>query len=149
MRIAALFFGLLLTLPALAEGTITWCDAYKVKAKDSPTDVVSYAEGIGTVHQGDSYQLNSIHGNRLLFWVNFSPALQLSSSDGIHVVWMQQKEDGTEFEMQNQRVGSCRDTQFVAFAFIPYAVPGRYTMKIVKNSTGENLATPRQFTITP
>lgn len=148
MRKSALLLALSLALPAFADGTITWCDAYKVKAKDSPTDSVNFAEGIGKVHQGDTYQLGTRTGNKLLFWIDFSPALNLDSSDGIHVVWMQQKDDGTEFEMQNQRIGGCRDTHNLAFDFIPYAVPGRYVMKVVRLSNGETVARPRQFTIT-
>lgn len=148
MRKIACLLALFLSLPAFADGTITWCDAYKVKAKDSPTDVVNFAEGIGKVHAGDTYQLGSRTGNKLLFWLDFSPPLQLDSSDGIHLVWVQQKDDGSEFEMQNQRIGGCRDTHNLAFDFIPYSVPGRYLMKIVRLSDGQPLARPRQFILT-
>ncbi|MBS2035198.1 hypothetical protein JST97_09415 [bacterium] len=139
---------LALTVSAFADGRLTWCDSFKVKDKDSPTDVVSYALGAGTPHSGNTYQLNSINGNRLLFWIDFNPPLSLDRSDGIHVSWVQQKEDGSEVELQNQRIGGSMDSKSLAFAFIPYAVPGRYWMRIIRASNGSHLATPLEITIT-
>lgn len=137
-----------LVAPALAEGSITWCDTFKVKRASDPTDAVSYAQGPGPVHPGDTYKLGSIAGNRLLFWAHYSPVLKLTGQNTIHITWSQVKEDGSEIEMQNQDIGGF-EKENQPFAFIPFAVPGRFVMRIVLIPQKEVVAGPRFFTIEP
>ena len=132
---------------AFAEGTITWCDSFKVKHKDHPTDAVSYAQGPGPVHAGDTYKLGSVTGNRLFFWVEYNPPLKLTGENQIRVVWTQIKDDGTEMEMQNQEIGGLEPVH-QAYSFIPYAVPGKFVMKIVLMPGAQVIAKPRTINIT-